>query len=238
MKYITSLVRRAVEEYNMIEDGDRVAVGISGGKDSLALAAALAALSKYYPKKFTPIGLSLDMSGDGDFSEITAFCEKIGMEYHVKQTNIREVVFDIRNESNPCALCAKLRRGALNDMAIEYGCKRVALGHHNDDVLETFMLSLLYEGRINCFSPVTYLDRTDLYSIRPMIYVREGDIKGAAKRLDFPVKPSGCPADGKTKRTDMKEIIADLDKKTFAGLKKRLFTAIKQSGINGWDIDK
>lgn len=238
MKYITSLVRRAVEEYNMIEDGDRVAVGISGGKDSLALAASLAALSRYYPKKFTPIGMSLDMSGDGDFSEIAAFCEKIGMEYHVKRTNIREVVFDIRNESNPCALCAKLRRGALNDMAIEYGCKRVALGHHNDDVLETFMLSLLYEGRINCFSPVTYLDRTDLYSIRPMIYVREGDIKGAARRLEFPVKPSGCPADGKTKRTDMKEIIADLDKKTFAGLKKRLFTAIKQSDINGWNVDK
>ncbi len=236
MKYITSLVRRAVEEYDMIEDGDRVAVGISGGKDSLALAAALAALSKYYPKKFTPIGMSLDLTGDGDFSEIASFCEKIGIEYHVKRTNIREVVFDIRKESNPCALCAKLRRGALNDMAIEYGCKRVALGHHNDDVLETFMLSLLYEGRINCFSPVTYLDRTDLYSIRPMIYVREGDIKGAARRLDFPIKPSGCPADGNTKRTDMKEIIADLDKKTFSGLKKRLFTAIRQSDINGWKV--
>lgn len=235
MRYITSLVRRAVEDYNMIEDGDRVAVGISGGKDSLALAAALAGLARYYPKKFTPVGLSLDMSGDGDFSEIAAFCEKLGMEYHVKRTNIREVVFDIRKETNPCALCAKLRRGALNDMAIEMGCKRVALGHHNDDVLETFMLSLLYEGRVNCFSPVTYLDRTDLYSIRPMIYVREGDIKGAAKRNNFPIKPSGCPADGVTKREDMKEIIADLERKTFPGLKKRVFTAIKNSGINGWN---
>lgn len=234
MKYITSLVRRAVEDYNMIEDGDRVAVGISGGKDSLALAAALAGLARYYPKKFTPVGLSLDMTGDGDFSEIAAFCEKLGMEYHVKRTNIREVVFDIRKEPNPCALCAKLRRGALNDMAIEMGCKRVALGHHNDDVLETFMLSLLYEGRVNCFSPVTYLDRTDLYSIRPLIYVREGDIKGAAKRNNFPIKPSGCPADGVTKREDMKEIIADLEKKTFPGLKKRLFTAIQNSKINGW----
>lgn len=238
MKYITSLVRRAVEEYDMIADGDRVAVGISGGKDSLALAAALASLSRYYPKKFTPVGLSIDMSGEGDFSEIARFCEEIGMEYHVKRTNIREVVFDIRKESNPCALCAKLRRGALNDMALEYGCKRVALGHHNDDVLETFMLSLLYEGRINCFSPVTYLDRTDLYSIRPMIYVREGDIKGAARRLDFPIKPSGCPADGKTKRADMKRIIAELDRETFSGLKKRLFTAIKQSEINGWNTKK
>ena len=234
MRYITSLVRRAVEDYNMIEDGDRVAVGISGGKDSLALAAALAGLARYYPKKFTPVGLSLDMTGDGDFSEIAEFCEKLGMEYHVKRTNIREVVFDIRKETNPCALCAKLRRGALNDMAIEMGCKRVALGHHNDDVLETFMLSLLYEGRVNCFSPVTYLDRTDLYSIRPLIYVREGDIKGAAKRNNFPVKPSGCPADGVTKREDMKEIIAELEKKTFPGLKKRLFTAIQNSKINGW----
>lgn len=237
MRYITSLVRRAVEDYDMIADGDRVAVGISGGKDSLALAAALAGLSRYYPKKFTPVGLSLDMAGDSDFSEIQAFCEKLGMEYHVKRTNIREVVFDIRKETNPCALCAKLRRGALNDMAIEYGCKRVALGHHNDDVLETFMLSLLYEGRVNCFSPVTYLDRTDLYSIRPLIYVREGDIKGAARRLDFPVKPSGCPADGVTKREDMKGIIADLEKRTFSGLKKRIFTAIQNSGINGWNVE-
>ncbi len=238
MRYITSLVRRAVEDYDMISEGDRVAVGISGGKDSLALAAALAELSRYYPKKFTPVGLSLDMAGDSDFSEIAAFCEKLGMEYHVKRTNIREVVFDIRKETNPCALCAKLRRGALNDMAIEYNCKRVALGHHNDDVLETFMLSLLYEGRLNCFAPVTYLDRTDLYSIRPMIYVREGDIKGAAKRLNFPVKPSGCPADGVTKREDMKEIIAHLEKSTYAGLKKRIFTAIQNGNINGWEMHK
>ena len=236
MRYITSLVRRAVEEYDMIKEGDRVAVGISGGKDSLALARALWELSHYYPKKFTPVGITLDLTDSGDFSDIQAFMDEMGMEYHIKRTNIREVVFDIRKETNPCSLCSKLRRGALNDAAIELGCKRVALGHHMDDVLETFMLSLLYEGRINCFSPVTYLDRTDLYSIRPMIYVREGDIKGAASRLDFPVKKSGCPADGITKREDMKEIIKDLDKKTFAGLKKRLFTAIKNSDISGWKI--
>ena len=235
MKYITSLVRRAVEDYDMIADGDRVAVGISGGKDSLALAAALAGLSRYYPKKFTTVGLTLDMTGDTDFSDIERFCNDLGMEYHVKRTNIREVVFDIRKEPNPCALCAKLRRGALNGMALEYGCKRVALGHHNDDVLETFMLSLLYEGRVNCFSPVTYLDRTDLYSIRPLIYVREGDIRGAVRRLNFPVKKSGCPADGITKRQDMKEIIAALEKNTMPGLKKRLFTAISNSGISGWE---
>ncbi len=238
MRYITSLVRRAVEDYDMIKDGDRVAVGISGGKDSLALAAALSNLSRYYPKKFTPVGLSVDMAGDSDFSEVEAFCRNLGMEYHIKRTNIREVVFDIRKETNPCALCAKLRRGALNDMALEYECKRVALGHHNDDVLETFMLSLLYEGRINCFSPVTYLDRTDLYSIRPLLYAREGDIKGAARRLNFPVKPSGCPADGVTKRQDMKEIIALLEDKTYPGLKKRLFTAIQNGGLSGWGVGK
>ncbi len=235
MKYITSLVRRAVEDYDMIQDGDRVAVGISGGKDSLALAAALGSLSRYYPKKFTPVGLSIDMTGETDFSKVSEFCEKYGLEHHIKKTNIREVVFDIRKETNPCALCAKLRRGALNDMAIEYGCKRVALGHHNDDVLETFMLSLLYEGRINCFSPVTYLDRTDLYSIRPMLYVREKDVKGAANRIGFPILESGCPADGNTKREDMKKIIRGLEEDTFPGLKKRLFTAISGSKINGWE---
>ena len=235
MKRITSLVRRAVEDYDMVSDGDRVAVGVSGGKDSLALTASLAALSRYYPKKFTVVALTLDMTGNGDFSRIADFCRELGVEYHVKPTNIREVVFDIRKEPNPCALCAKLRRGALNNMAIEYGCRRVALGHHMDDVLETFMLSLLYEGRINCFSPVTYLDRTDIYSIRPLIYVREGDIRGTAERLALPVQKSGCPADGITKRADMKKIIRELEGETYAGLKKRLFTAISQSGISGWD---
>lgn len=234
MKRITSLVRRAVEDYDMIADGDRVAVGISGGKDSLALAAALAELSRYYPKKFTPVALTLDMTGNGDFSQIAEFCRTLGIEYHVQPTNIREVVFDIRKEPNPCALCAKLRRGALNNMAIDYGCRKVALGHHSDDVLETFMLSLLYEGRVNCFAPVTYLDRTDIYSIRPLIYVREGDIRGAASRLGFPVMKSGCPADGITKRADMKKIIRSLEEETYPGLKQRLFTAIEQSGINGW----
>lgn len=238
MKRITSLVRKAVEDYDMIQDGDKIAVGISGGKDSLALAAALAGLSRYYPKKFTVIGLTLDMTSKGDFSDIAKFCSDLGIEYYVKRTNIREVVFDIRKEPNPCALCAKLRRGALNDMALEYGCRRVALGHHRDDVLETFLLSLLYEGRVNCFSPVTYLDRTDLYSIRPLIYVKEGDIRGAARRLDFPVKKSDCPADGVTKRQDMKELLPLLEEKTFPGLNKRLFTAIQNSGIDGWKIKK
>ena len=131
-----------------------------------------------------------------------------------------------------------MRRGALNDLALEMGCQRVALGHHNDDVLETFMLSLLYEGRVNCFSPVTYLDRTDLYSIRPLIYTREADIKSVAKRLELPVTKSLCPADGNTKREEIKNLIKDIDKTVNSGLKKRLFTAIQTSGIDGWEREK
>lgn len=234
MKHIVSRVRKAVEDYDMIKAGDRIGVGISGGKDSLVLLGALANLSRYYPEKFTVVGLTLDMGYKSDYSAIQRWCDELGVEYIVKETNIAEVVFDVRNEENPCSLCSKLRRGALNDLAIEQGCKRVALGHHNDDVLETFLLSLLYEGRINCFSPVTYLDRTDLYSIRPLIYVRECDIRSTVSRLELPIVKSSCPADGKTKREEIKNIVAELDKTVNPGMKKRLFTAICASGIDGW----
>lgn len=237
MKKIISYVRKAIEDYDMIQDGDRVAVGISGGKDSLVLLGALASLSRYYPKKFTVLGLTLDMGYKADYTAIREYCQSFGVEYLVKYTNIKEVVFDERKESNPCSLCAKMRRGALNDFAIENGCRRVALGHHNDDVLETFFLSLVYEGRINCFSPVTYLDRTDIFQIRPLIYTREGDIRGAVRRLEIPVLHNPCPANGYTKRQDMKELIAKIDKETNPGFKKRLFTAIKNSKIDGWGIE-
>ncbi len=237
MKRIVSCVRKAVEEYDMISEGDRVGVGISGGKDSLVLLGALANLSRYYPKKFSVVGLTLDMGYDADYSAIKKYCESFGAEHIVKKTNIKEVIFDWRKEKNPCSLCAKMRRGALNDFAIEQGCKRVALGHHNDDVLETFMLSLLYEGRINCFSPVTYLDRTKIYQIRPLIYVREGDIKAVVKRCDIPVLKSSCPVDGATKRQEIKEIIKNLDQTVNPGMKKRIFTAISNSEIDGWKKD-
>ena len=234
MKRIISCVRKAVEDYDMISEGDRVAVGISGGKDSLILLGALASLSRYYPKKFSVVGLTLDMGYDSDYSYIKKYCESFGVEHIVKKTNIKEVIFDYRKEENPCSLCAKMRRGALNDFAIEQGCRKVALGHHNDDVLETFMLSLLYEGRINCFSPVTYLDRTGIYQIRPLIYVKERDIKGVVNRYDVPVLKSSCPVDGVTKRQEVKDIIKYLDNTVNAGLKKRLFTAISNSKIDGW----
>ncbi len=238
MRRIISSVRKAVEDYEMISEGDRIAVGISGGKDSLVLLGALASLSRYYPKKFTVLGLTLDMGYNLDYTKIREYCESFGVEHKVKYTNIAEIIFDDRAEKNPCSLCAKMRRGALNDFAIEKGCNKVALGHHNDDVLETFFLSMVYEGRINCFSPVTFLDRSGIYQIRPLIYAREGDIKGVLKRHDIPVLKNKCPADGNTKREEMKELIAHIDKTTNAGFKRRLFTAIKDSGIDGWGIDK
>lgn len=236
MKRIITFVRKAVEDYDMIQDGDKVAVGVSGGKDSLVLLGALASLSRYYPKKFSVIGLTVDMGYGLDYSKIKKYCESFGAEHKVKYTNIKEIVFDERKESNPCSLCAKMRSGALNDFAIENGCTRVALGHHNEDVLETFFLSLMYEGRINCFPPVTYMDKTDIYRIRPLIYVREGDIKGAVRRLGVPVMHNPCPADGNTKRKEMKDLIARLNKEMNPGLKKRLFTAIRNSDIDGWKI--
>lgn len=238
MKKIVSLIRRAVEDYDMIQEGDKVAVGVSGGKDSLVLLSAMAELSRYYPNKFTVMGLTLDMGYRADYSKIQALCDSLGVEYAVKQTDIKEVIFDVRQEKNPCSLCAKMRRGALNDFATEHGCKIIALGHHNDDVLETFFLSLLYEGRVSCFSPVTYLSRADVTQIRPMIYVSEREIKGAVRRLDIPVVHNPCPANGVTKREYMKDLIVRLDKETNRGLKKRLFTAIKNSGIDGWNDKK
>lgn len=236
MRKIISSVRKAVEDYDMIAEGDKIAVGISGGKDSLVLLGALASISRYYPKKFTVVGLTLDMGYKADYSAIKSYCESFGVEHIVKYTNIAEIIFDDRQEKNPCSLCSKMRRGALNDFAIENGCNRVALGHHNDDVLETFFLSLVYEGRINCFSPVTYLDRSGIYQIRPLIYAKEGDIKGVLKRHDVPVLKSSCPADGNTKRQEMKDLIAYIDKTSNPGFKRRLFTAIKDSGISGWKI--
>ncbi len=233
---VVSLTRKAVEEYDMVKPNETIAVGVSGGKDSLVLLAALAELSHYHPKHFKVIGISLDMGFGGDYEPIKRYAEELGVDYHVKKTDFKEIIFDIRKESNPCSLCAKMRRGALNDMAIEYGSRTVALGHHNDDVLETFFLSLLYEGRVNCFSPVTYLDRTGITQIRPMIYVRERDIKGVVNHNEIPVMPRICPADGVTKREQMKEIIRRLEKETTPGLRKRLFHAVRSSGIDGWKV--
>ncbi len=236
MKRIVSLVRKAIDEYDMIEENSRVAVGVSGGKDSLVLLAALAQLSRYHPKSFTVVGLSIDPGFGGDFEPVYEYARKLGVEYYVKETPLKEIIFDIRRESNPCSLCSKMRSGALNGFALEKDCKTLALGHHNDDVIETFFLSLFYEGRINCFSPVTYLDRTGITKIRPLIYVRECDVRSVVRKDNIPVMPKVCPADGATKRADMHEIVKELEKKTAPGLKKRIFNAVKNSGIDGWRI--
>lgn len=233
MQKLLSKIRRAVDDYNMIDDRDRIAVGVSGGKDSLTLLYTLAELRRFYPKKFEVIGISIDMGyPDVSFAGVREFCDKIGVEYVVRKTDIAEIVFDVRKEKNPCSLCAKLRRGGLNGLAVELGCGKVALGHNNEDVLETFFLSLFYEGRLGCFSPVTYLSRRDIHVIRPMIYVPEGDIRGFANREKLPVVHNPCPMDGKSKRQDMKDFINERTKQD-KFFKTRTMHAI-QTGLADW----
>ncbi|MBQ4145677.1 MAG: tRNA 2-thiocytidine(32) synthetase TtcA [Clostridia bacterium] len=237
MKKILSRVRKAVDDYEMISEGDKIAVGVSGGKDSLTLLCALTALKKFYPKKFDVIGISLDMGFDGtSYDGVKELCSELGVEYVVKKTDIAEVIFDVRQEKNPCSLCAKMRRGGVNDLAVELGCNKVALGHHNEDVLETFFLSLFYEGRLNSFSPLTYLSRRDVYVIRPMIYVPEAEIKGFAKRSQLPIVHNPCPMDGKSKREDMKDFIREKTKQD-KFFKTKIMHAI-QTGLPNWIVDK
>lgn len=236
MQRILSYVRRAVDDYGMIEEGDRIAVGVSGGKDSLTLLMALAALKRFYPKKFELEAITLDMGFEGaDFSAIADLCAEIGVNYTVVKTDIKAVVFDIRKETNPCALCAKMRKGALNEKALEMGCKKVALGHHNEDAIETFFLSLFYEGRLNCFSPVTYLDRKGVTLIRPLVYTPEKIIKSFAKAQNIPIVKNPCPADGNTKREKMKEFVAQSHRED-KGFKERVFGAITR-GLESWRVE-
>ncbi len=235
MKKILSAMRRAIQDYDMIQPGDRIAVGVSGGKDSLTLLCALAEFRKFSKVPFDVVGITLNMGFEGvDYSEVAALCRELGVEYVVKNTDIADILFNIRKEKNPCSLCAKMRRGAVNDLAAEHGCRKVALGHHNEDVIETFFLSLFYEGRLNCFSPVTYLSRTDMNVIRPLIYVAEGDIKGYARRAGLPVVHNPCPMDGFSKRQDMKDFINGKSVNDHS-FKKRMMHAI-QTGLDDWKV--
>ncbi len=235
MRKILSGMRRAIQDYNMISAGDRIAVGVSGGKDSLALLCALSAYRRFSEVPFEVMGVTLNMGFEGvDYSPIKTLCDELGVEYVVKDTDIAEILFDVRKEKNPCSLCAKMRRGAVNDLAKEHGCNKVALGHHNEDVIETFFLSLFYEGRLNCFSPVTYLSRIDMDVIRPLIYVSEGDIKGFAKREKLPIVKNPCPMDGVSKRQEMKDFINERNEIDHH-FKTRMMTAI-QSGLEDWKI--
>lgn len=237
MKHILSRVRRAVEDYRMIEEGDRIAVGVSGGKDSLLALAALKGLQRFYPKPFELEAITLDLgSGDMDFSPIADYCAELGVPYRIEQTDIRRIVFDYRQEKNPCALCANLRRGALNNAAKASGCNKVVLGHHYDDVVETFYLSLFFEGQLGCFSPVTYLTRSDITVLRPLIYVKEKEIRKYVRDEGLPVVENTCPADKNSKRAYVKEVINRLDAEN-RGLKDRAFTALVRSGLDGWAIE-
>ena len=224
MQRILSFLRRACDEYNLIDDGDTIAVGVSGGKDSLVLLKAMALFSRFSPKKFTLKAITIDMfSGKSDFSKIANLCKELNVEYHIVNSDIYEIVFNERKESNPCSLCSKLRRGMLNTKAIELGCNKLALGHSSDDVLHTFLLSLFYEGRLSTFLPKLYMDRTGMTVIRPLILTDEKDIKSASK--DLPVTKSNCPADKHTKRELVKELIKTIQK-DIPIAKDRMFTAL------------
>lgn len=238
MQKMLSYVRRAVDQYHMIEEGDVIAVGVSGGKDSLALLSALAGLRRFYPKKFEVKAITLEMGYEEmDFTPVAKLCEELQVEYITEQTEIKTVVFDIRKEENPCSLCANMRRGALNSTAKAHGCNKVALGHHFDDVVETVLMSLLYEGRFGCFLPVTHLDRAEITVIRPMLYVPESYIRSLAKRLELPIVHNPCPADGSTKREEIKQLLRTLEQ-TNHGVRQRIFGAIQRYPLKGWAPDK
>lgn len=211
-KPLLAKMRRASREYGLIENGDKIAVGLSGGKDSTLMLYALSVLKRTIPVKFDLQAITLDSGWDNDWSTLADYCASLDIPFHLEKTNIAQVVFDIRQEKNPCSLCAKMRRGALHSIAKNLGCNKVALGHHLDDALETFLMSLTYEGRIHTFAPKAYLSRSDITLIRPMIYVLESDIVAISKQLDLPIVINKCPADGYTSRQDMKDLIANLAK--------------------------
>ena len=234
MQKLMSQVRKCVRDYNMLEPGDRVVAGVSGGKDSLALLRLMAELRDHSPVPFSLHAVTLDMGYEEmDFSPVAALCEQLQVPYTVKQTQIREIVFDIRKEENPCALCAKLRRGILNDAALELGANKVALGHHYDDAIETFLLSMIYEGRLSSFLPVTYMDRTGLTLIRPMLYLHEKTVSNFVARENLPVVHNPCPADKNTKREDVKALLYELEGR-YPGLKDNIFGGLQRSPLPGW----
>jgi len=243
MQRLYSYVRRALQDYDMIHDGDKIAICISGGKDSLTLLYALAGLRNFYPVKYEICAITVDLGWSkyntelvNDLTGVQKLCDKLDVEYHIINTDIASIVFGERKENNPCSLCSKLRKGALNEEIKALGCNKVAYAHHKDDVVETMLLSLMYEGRFHTFSPVTYLDKSDIHIIRPLIYVNEAEVIGFVNKYDVPVLKSPCPVDGYTKREYVRELLRDLTKDN-PDVKKRMFTAIADSKINGWDIE-
>ena len=239
LQRVLSEVRKAVDDYHMIAEGDKIAVGISGGKDSLTLLYALSSLRRFYPHPFDLVAVTVDFGfANLDLTEIKKLCEKLEVPYTVVKTQIGQIVFDQRQENNPCALCAKMRKGALNEAMKQLGCNKIAYAHHMDDVVETMMLSLLYEGRFHTFSPVTYLDDTGLTVIRPLIYMKEADVIGFVRKYEVPVVKSPCPADGHTKREYVKQLLKQLNTEN-PGVKQRMFTAIQNGcdNLKEWNKD-
>lgn len=236
LQQLLSYTRRAVDDYQMIEEGDKIAVGISGGKDSLTLLYALHGLKRFYPKKFELEAITVDLGYEGfDLSKIEALCKELEVPYTIVKTEIADIIFNKRKEDNPCSLCAKMRKGALNEAIKARGCNKVAYAHHKDDVVETMLLSLIFEGRFHSFSPKTYLDRMDLTVIRPLMYVTEMDVIGFKNKYELPVAKSPCPVDGYTKREYAKNLVKQLEHEN-PGAKERMFTAILNGKLKGWPI--
>ena len=227
MKKILGPLRKAIAKYDMIKANDQIAVGLSGGKDSTTLLLALKQYQNFSPVPFTLKAITLDLGFKGmDFSPLTDLCAKLNIPYSIKKTDIGSIIFERRQEKNPCSLCSRMKRGALHDLAIQEGCRKIAFAHHSDDVVQTFFLSLFYEGRLNIFTPVTYLDRKDITLIRPFIFVKEKEILSSAEIRKYPIVKSTCPADGYTKRDEMKELIQNL-KLTIPDVEDRIMVAIQ-----------
>ena len=234
MQKLMGLVRRCVDDYHMIETGDKIAVGVSGGKDSLVLLQLLAGLREYFIKPFELEAITIDMGLGMDYTAIEQMCRQMQVPYTIIKTEIGPIIFDYRKEKNPCSMCAKMRRGALNQAIVERGFNKLALGHHYDDAVETFVMSLLFEGRISCFQPVTNLDRTGIIQIRPMLYIHEKTIDNFASRQNLPVLTNRCPVDKTTKREEVKQLIFQLSQ-TYPDLKERIFGAMQRYPLPEWE---
>lgn len=234
LQQLYSRVRRALDDYNMIADGDKIAIGISGVKDSLTLLYALAGLRKFYPKKYDLVAISVDLGiAEINMSDVQKLCEKLEVPLTLISTQIGPIIFEERKESSPCSLCAKMRKGALNEAALDLGCNKVAYAHHMDDIIETLFLSMIYDGKFYTFPPVTKLDKTNLTVIRPLMYVLEADVIGFKNKYELPVVKNPCPADGYTRREYTKQLIRQINQEN-PGLKKRFFHAIETGNIEGW----
>lgn len=238
MNRILSRVHRCIEDYEMIQENDRIAVGVSGGKDSLLLLTALAKLRDFYPIPFQLEAITLDMGhADGmsgmDFSQVSTYCQELNVPYTILPSEIHHIIFDVRKETNPCSMCAKMRRGALHNAMQERGIHKIALGHHYDDAIETFFMSLIFEGRLSCFQPVTWLDRTEITQIRPLLYCGETLVQHTVQKLNLPVVHNPCPANGNTKRQEIKELIYELNGR-YPHLKERAFGAMQRLPLPAW----